>query len=59
MKSDVVLIHAGNQPKTYQSLSAQYTAIAPPVWLLLIAHYLRAEGFAVTIYDANVQGWQT
>jgi radical SAM superfamily enzyme YgiQ (UPF0313 family) len=57
MPSDIVLIHAGNQPKTYQALAAQYTAIAPPVWLSLIAHYLRSQGFSVAIHDANVQGW--
>jgi len=57
MKTDVLLIHPGDHKKTYQDLSKEYTAIATPVWTLLIADFIRKKGYETAIYDVNVEGW--
>lgn len=54
---DVLFIHPGNQKKTYQDLSKEFTAIATPVWTSLLAAYIRNKGFTTAIYDVNVEGW--
>jgi len=56
-KKDILFIHPGNQKKTYQDLSKEYTAVATPAWTLLLAGYLREKGYDVAIYDANAEGW--
>jgi len=53
----VLFIHPGNQRSTYQGLSGEYTAIATPVWTLLLAGNLRSRGIEVSIHDTNVLGW--
>lgn len=55
--TDILFIHPGNQKATYQGLSGEYTAIATPVWTLLLAGHLRAQGVGVAIHDTNVSGW--
>lgn len=57
MAIDILFIHPGNQKKTYQDLSKEYTAVATPAWTLLLAGYLREKGYDVAIYDANAKGW--
>lgn len=57
MKKDILFIHPGNHKKTYQDLSREYTAIATPVWTLLLADHMRNKGFDTVIYDVNVEGW--
>jgi anaerobic magnesium-protoporphyrin IX monomethyl ester cyclase len=57
MSSKVLFIHPGNQRSTYQGLSGEYTAIATPVWTLLLAGHIRSRGVDVAIHDTNVCGW--
>lgn len=57
MNLDVLFINPGNHKKTYQDLSKEYTAIATPVWTLLLANYTRNKGYVVAIYDVNIEGW--
>ncbi len=57
MKADVLFIHPGGQRKIYQGLSRGLTAIAPPVWIALLAQAVREKGFAPAVYDANLEGW--
>lgn len=57
MSIDVLFIHPGDQKRSYQSLSEEFTAIAPPVWTLLLANYLRNRDYTVAIYDVNIEGW--
>ncbi len=57
MSLDVLFLHPGNHRKTYQDLSGEFTAIAPPVWTSLIANSVRSKGYKVGIYDVNVDGW--
>lgn len=57
MQFDVLFINPGNHKKTYQDLSKEYTAVATPVWTLLLANYTRKKGYDTAIYDVNVEGW--
>lgn len=57
MSTDILFINPGNHKKTYQDLSKEYTAIATPVWTLLLANYIRNKGYVTAIYDVNVEGW--
>lgn len=57
MAVDVLFIHPGNQKRTYQNLSQEFTAIASPVWTVLLADNTRNNGFPTAIYDVNVEGW--
>jgi len=56
-KVDVVFIHPGNLRSTYQALANEHTAIAPPVWIGLLAENIRCSGYRSAIYDSNVEGW--
>lgn len=52
---DIVLIKANNQKILYQDLSESLSGIEPPLWLALIAAYLRDKGFSVSILDAEAE----
>jgi len=56
---DIVLIKANNQKKLYQDLSESLSGIEPPLWLALIASYLREKGFSVAIIDAEVENFNS
>lgn len=56
MKKDVLFIHPGNHKKTYQELSNEFSAIAPPTWTSLLANYVRKKSYSVDIYDVNING---
>jgi len=53
--SDVVLIKANNQKKLYQGLSEDLSGIEPPLWIILLAAYLRDKGIAVSVVDAEAE----
>lgn len=55
--TDILFINPGDHKKTYQSLSREFSAIAPPVWTLLLANYTRNRGYDTAIYDVNIEGW--
>jgi len=59
MKSpDVCIVKPGSQKKLYGELSAfSLTAIEPPLWAALLAGYLRSLGYAVELFDAEVENW--
>ena len=57
MKRDILFIHPGNHKKTYQNLANEYTAVASPVWTLLLADYIQRKGYSAAIYDTNIEGW--
>ncbi|MEI8205349.1 MAG: radical SAM protein [Kiritimatiellales bacterium] len=55
---DVVIIKPGDQRRIYGELSSfELTAIEPPLWSALLAGCLRAQGYAVSLLDAEVEGW--
>jgi len=57
MSADILFINPGNHKKNYQDLSKEYSAVATPVWTLLLANYERKHGYATAIYDVNAEGW--
>lgn len=57
MKTDILFIHPANHKKSYQQLANEFTAIAPPVWTLLLAGHCRNKGFSVKVHDTNLSGW--
>lgn len=58
-KIDIVLIKANNQKKLYQALSKSLSGIEPPLWIALTAAYLRQQGFAVAVIDAEAENLDT
>ena len=52
---DVLLINPGGRLNIYQSLASEFTAIEPPIWVGLMASYLRDLGHTVHILDANAE----
>lgn len=52
---DLLLVNiGGTRKKVYQELSRDFSAIEPPFWAALTAGFVRKQGFAVEILDANV-----
>ncbi|MEI6437127.1 MAG: cobalamin-dependent protein [Candidatus Omnitrophota bacterium] len=56
MSVDVVLVNPNDKERTYGSLAGEFTSIEPPLWLALLAAYLRERGFSVAIIDADALG---
>jgi len=54
-QTDIILIKANNQKRLYQDLSKNLSGIEPPLWLALIAAYLRQAGFSVRVLDAEAE----
>lgn len=55
IRSDVVLINPGGKGPVYGSLANEYAAVETPLWLALLAAYLRDRGFRVGIIDAEAE----
>ena len=53
---DVLLVNPSSRVRVYQSLGSELAAIEPPVWIGLIATFLRDRGYAVQILDAEADG---
>ena len=52
---DLVLVNPGNRTQIYQGLGSHLAAVEPPVWVGLIASYIRQHGYTVAILDANAE----
>jgi radical SAM superfamily enzyme YgiQ (UPF0313 family) len=52
---DVALVNPGNRTQIYQGLGARFAAVEPPVWVGLIASFIRKQGYIVSILDANAE----
>ncbi len=52
---DLVLVNPGSRMQAYQSLGAELSAVEPPVWVGLMATFVRKRGFSVRILDANAE----
>lgn len=52
-KLDLVLVHPGDRIRIYQSLGENLSAVETPVWALMIAAFVRNNGFSVAIIDAE------
>jgi len=57
-KLDVLFVTPDASTVAYQDLSANYSAIEPPTWSLLLAQSCRAKGFAVAILDCIAEHLQ-
>jgi len=55
-KPDLLLINPGNRSQVYQSLGRELAAIESPVWVGLMACFVRNKKFSVEILDANAEG---
>ncbi|MGE4263738.1 MAG: radical SAM protein [Desulfovibrio sp.] len=54
---DILFIKPGSQKQIYGELSDySLTAIEPPLWAAILAGYLRQQGYAVEILDAETDG---
>ena len=42
---DVALVNPGNRTQIYQGLGARFAAVEPPVWVGLIASFIRKQGY--------------
>jgi len=52
---DVVLINPCDRKQIYQDLAKDFSAIEPPIWVAVLAAFLRNNGFSVEIIDANAE----
>lgn len=52
---DVLFINADSSAAAYQALAADFAAIEPPTWSLLLAQSCRSKGFGVAILDATAE----
>ncbi|MFN8543843.1 MAG: radical SAM protein [Candidatus Binatia bacterium] len=50
---DFLLVNPGGRTDIYQALGAGLAAIESPVWVGLIAQFLRRRGYGVEVLDAN------
>jgi radical SAM superfamily enzyme YgiQ (UPF0313 family) len=57
MAVDVVLINPSDKKLVYGPLGQDLAAIEPPLWIALLAAYLRDRGFSVSIIDADAEGY--
>lgn len=53
---DLVLINPNSRARVYQSLGSDLAAVEPPVWIGLIATFIRDRGYSVKIMDAEAEG---
>lgn len=51
----IVFVNPGDRHLVYQGLGNSYAAIEPPVWLAVLAAFLREHGWDVMIIDANAK----
>src|SRR5258706_9594139 len=52
---DLVLVHPGTSHSIYGDLAEDLIAVEPPMWVRLIAGYVRDRGFNVKIIDAEAE----
>ena len=52
---DLLLVNPGNRMQIYQSLGERLAAVESPVWVGLMATYVRRRGFSVAVLDANAE----
>ncbi|MBO45003.1 MAG: B12-binding domain-containing radical SAM protein [Rhodospirillaceae bacterium] len=50
---DAILVNPGGRELVYQGLSADLTAVEPPLWCRLIGGYLRDRNFEIDILDTE------
>ena len=56
-KTDIVLINPSNKKAMYGKLFESLAGIEPPLWIGLLAAFLRDKGFVVKIVDADAESF--
>ena len=54
---DLVLVNPGSRNQVYGKLSSSLSAIEPPLWVGLIAAFVRQHGYSVKVIDAEAENW--
>lgn len=54
---DVRVIYPNNRRLAYGQLNADIPAITPPVWDIMLVHYLKSQGKRVDFLDAEARGF--
>ena len=54
-KIDVVLINPGDQKQVFQNLGSDLAGIEPPFWIVVLAAFLRKNGYTVSVIDSNAE----
>ncbi|MBF0362125.1 MAG: B12-binding domain-containing radical SAM protein [Oligoflexia bacterium] len=52
---DLLLVRANDRKKVYGDLNTNISAIEPPLWMLIIASFLRERGYKVMIIDMEIE----
>lgn len=53
---DLLIVKPGNPQKIYGDLSKDFAGIEPPIWGGMVAGFIRDKGYAVDIFDMEVEG---
>ncbi|MFC1942670.1 B12-binding domain-containing radical SAM protein [Chloroflexota bacterium] len=56
-KWDLLLINPGAREQVYGKLGESFSGIEPPLFIGLIASYIKQYGFSVKIFDADAENW--
>jgi len=56
-KLDLILVNPGSRAQVYGKLGSSLAGIEPPLWVGLIAAFVRQHGYSVGIIDAEVENW--
>jgi len=51
----ITFVNPGDRRQVFQSLGIAVAAIEPPFWIAVLAAYLRNQGHAVAVVDANAE----
>lgn len=55
-RPDLILINPNGRRRIYQSLATRLAAVEPPVWVGLIAEFVRRKGCSVEVLDMDALG---
>src|SRR5436305_15204113 len=54
-QTDLVLINPAARQRVYQSLGQELAAVEPPIWLGMMATFVRRHGYHVAVIDAEAE----
>jgi len=54
-KIDIVLINPGDRKQVFQNLGSDLAGIEPPFWIVVLAAFLKKNGFNVSVIDSNAE----
>lgn len=54
-KIDIIFINPGDRKQVFQNLGSDLAGIEPPFWIVVLAAFLRKNGFTVSVIDSNAE----